>query len=153
MSILQASTSSSILDLPKPRVGVGIIIIKDNKILLGKRKGSHGSGYYAPPGGHLEFKETVEDCAIRELAEETDLKSLSMKLGPWTQDIIDGEKHYITLFTIITKFEGNPQLLEPEKCEGWDWYSWDNLPSPLFLPLNSLIENLGIEKLKEITIE
>ncbi len=82
------------IDSFKPRVGVGILVIKEGKILLGQRKGAHGSGCYSPPGGHLEFKETVEQCAIRELIEETGLKPLSLQLGPWTQDVIDEHKHY-----------------------------------------------------------
>lgn len=139
------------IDLPKPKVGVGIIVVKDGKILLGKRKNAHGSGYYSPPGGNLEFKETVENCTKRELDEETGLTPLSIQLGPWTQNVIDEQKHYISLFTIVTEFEGEPQLLEPNKCEGWDWYSWDELPNPLFQSLTSLIKSIGIEKLKEMT--
>lgn len=138
-------------NIPKPRVGVGILVIKKGKILLGKRKGAHGSGFYSPPGGNLEFKETVEECTIRELNEETGLTPLSIQLGPWTQDVIDDQKHYISLFAIITEFEGEPQLVEPHKCEGWNWYSWDELPMPIFLPLASLIKSQGIEKLKEMT--
>jgi 8-oxo-dGTP diphosphatase len=46
-----------------PRVGVGVIIIKNNKVLLLKRKASHGIGTWAFVGGHLEFNETLEECA------------------------------------------------------------------------------------------
>lgn len=134
-----------------PRVGVGVIVVKDKKILLGKRKGAHGSGCYAPPGGNLEFQESVESCAIRELEEETGLKPLSLKLGPWTQNVIDEQKHYITLFVIVNDFEGDPHLLEAHKCEGWEWYRWDELPMPLFHPIISLIESIGLEELKILT--
>lgn len=137
----------------RPRVGVGVFVIKDGKTLLGKRKGTHGSGYFAPAGGHLEFGETVEECAIRELEEETGLKTTSVKLGPWTQDLIDGSKHYITLFAIVSEFEGEPQLLEPDKCEGWEWYSWDELPSPLFPSVVTLIDAIGIEGLKTLALD
>ena len=50
----------------KPKVGVGVMILKDGEILLGKRKGSHGEGEYAFPGGHLEYMESFSDCAKRE---------------------------------------------------------------------------------------
>lgn len=142
---------SASVDKPKSRVGVGVIVAKEGKILLGKRKGFHGRGCYSPPGGNLEFTETVETGATRELNEETGLIPLSIRLGPWTQDVIDEQKHYISLFAIITEFEGEPRLLEPHKCEGWDWYFWDELPMPLFLPLAFLVKSLGIEKLKEMT--
>ena len=54
----------------KPRVGIGIMVFKEGKILLGKRKNSHGSGEYAFPGGHLEYMESYKECALREIAEE-----------------------------------------------------------------------------------
>ena len=53
------------MDENKPKVGMGIMILKDGKILLGKRKNSHGSGEYAFPGGHLEYMESFEGCAKR----------------------------------------------------------------------------------------
>lgn len=138
---------SSIKDKLKPSVGVGTLVIKDGKLLLGKRKGSHGAGEWSFPGGHLEFGESVEECATRELIEETGLKALSMEMGPWVNDIMDENKHYVTLFVIVDKFAGNPQLLEPEKCERWEWFDIRSLPSPLFTPIRSLIKKINIETL------
>ena len=57
-----------------PLVGIGIMILRNNKILMLKRKGSHGSGEWNLPGGHLEFGETISNCVIREVFEETGLK-------------------------------------------------------------------------------
>lgn len=132
---------------PRPRVGVGVAVIKDNRILLGRRKGAHGAGDWSFAGGHLEFGENVEECAKRELAEETGLKALSLHPGPWVNDVIDGDKHYITLFVFVNEFEGELQLLEPDKCEGWIWFECHSLPSPLFSPVASLIKKIGLEKL------
>lgn len=137
-------------DRPKPRVGVGVAVIKNNKILLGRRKGAHGAGDWSFAGGHLEFREDVEQCAKRELMEETGLNALSLSRGPWVTNVIDGNKHYITLFVFVTEFEGELQLLEPDKCEGWKWCDWHALPSPLFPPVATLIQKVGIEKLTGI---
>lgn len=133
----------------RPKVGVGVVVVKDDQVLLGKRRGAHGSGCWQFAGGHLEFGEEVEACAVRELAEETGLKALSLSLGPWVNDIIDG-KHYITLFVYIDQFEGEPQLLEPDKCEGWEWFEWNKLPSPLLPSIVSLIKKIGLEALANL---
>lgn len=123
----------------KPKVGVGVLVFKEDKVLLGKRKGAHGVGDWAPPGGHLEFGESVEDCAKRELSEETGLKAVSVQTGAWSNDVIDENNHYITFFAVVDQFEGEPELLEPHKCEAWQWFSVDALPSPLFLSANSFL--------------
>lgn len=142
---------STISDKPKPRVGVGVVVIKDRKVLLGKRKNAHGAGEWSFAGGHLEFGEDVEECALRELAEETGLKALSIQMGPWVNNIIEENKHYVTLFVFVDQFEGDLQLLEPDKCEGWEWFDRNSLPSPLFTPIRSLLKKINIENLTSIS--
>ncbi len=124
-----------------PRIGVGCIVQQNGKVLLGKRKGSHGVGCWGFPGGHLEFGESVEACAARELKEETGLVPLSLRLGSWVENVMEeGQKHYVTLFVFVDKFTGTPALLEPHKCELWEWHAWNRLPNPLFSPIPSLLE-------------
>lgn len=124
-----------------PRVGVGVIVIKDKKILLGKRKGSHGQHTWNFPGGHLDFNESLEACAKREVWEEAGIKINNLRLGPYTNDIFKKEgKHYITLFIIAEYKSGRVKIKEPEKCEAWGWFAWDNLPKPLFLPIKNLLK-------------
>lgn len=126
-----------------PRIGVGVIVERDGKVLLGQRKGSHGASTWSPPGGHLEFGESVEACARRELLEETGLRVNEYTLGPWVENVMEnGSKHYITVFVKVDKFEGEPQLLERDKCDGWQWFTWDELPSPLFATLTSFIQKV-----------
>ncbi len=124
-----------------PRVGIGVIVLNNqNQILLGRRKNAHGDGDWAPPGGHLEFGETPIQCAKRELLEETGLTLLNAKESNFTNDVfVKDSKHYVTVF-VEGNVEGDPQVLEPDKCSEWKWFDWDNLPSPLFLPLSNLLQ-------------
>ena len=134
-----------------PKVGVGIIVIKDGKVLLGKRKNAHGEGAWCFPGGHLEFKETWEDCARREVAEETDLKIKNINLGTVTNDIFEKEdKHYITLIMVSDYDSGEVKLMEPEKSERWEWFEWGKLPQPLFVPIQNLQKN-GYNPFKSVS--
>lgn len=125
----------------RPKVGLAVIIIRDNKVLLGRRKNAHGAGSWCFPGGHLEFNEEFSECAQREVREETGLRLTNIKPAAFTNDIFTQEgKHYITLFFTAECDSGEPQLLEPDKCEGWAWFPWDNLPQPLFLPIQNLLK-------------
>lgn len=75
------------------RVGVGCFVINPklypNRILLGTRIGSHGAGKLALPGGHLEMNESWEDCATREVQEETNLNIKNVRLFNVTARLID----------------------------------------------------------------
>lgn len=126
-----------------PQVGIGVLIFRQRQLLLGRRKGSHGSGCWSAPGGHLEFGESPQECARREVLEETGLKLGDIVRGPWVNDVfVEEQKHYVTLFCIahLGSTASEPENLEPEKCEGWQWFDWLDLPEPLFLPLKNLIE-------------
>jgi 8-oxo-dGTP diphosphatase len=121
-----------------PRVGVGVIVLREGRVLLGQRVGSHGAGSWALPGGHLEYGETIEACAAREVFEETGLVLTDMQRGPYTSDVFTLEgRHYVTLF-VLARCEGEAELREPAKCAGWQWLRWADFPEPLFQPLATL---------------
>jgi len=122
-------------------VGVGAIVGRDGKVLLLKRKNAHGHGSWGFPGGHLEFGETPEEAARREVLEETGLQVDGIKPVGFTNDFFRKEdKHYITLYLLCKKARGDPKLMEPEKCERLGWFEWNNLPNPLFLPVRNFIK-------------
>lgn len=148
MSTSKAGFHASPAKTQRPKVGVGVAVIKGASVLLGKRKGPHGAGDWAFPGGHLEFSETPHACASRELLEETGLNALRILPGPWTNNVFADGQHYVTLFMVVTEFTGTPAVLEPHKCENWEWFAWDNLPQPLFAPVQTLVNSVGIEQLK-----
>ncbi len=124
-----------------PRVGIGVILCDGTRVLLGRRCGSHGSETWCFPGGHLEFGETPAECAKRELLEETGLTATNFVTGPCTNDIFKDEgKHYVTWFVVATHTGGLAEVREPDKCREWRWFDWDNLPTPLFLPIKNLLK-------------
>lgn len=130
-----------------PRVGVSVLVIKEGQILLGERINAHGSGSWCPPGGHLEFGESPIECAKRELKEETGLTAHHVIEGSWTNDYFEREgKHYITVHMIVKEFEGVAEVQEPEKCLSWQWFDWEELPSPLFLSLVNLTKKHSLSE-------
>ena len=119
------------------RVGVGVIL-KNSRggILTGKRKNTHGP-YYSIPGGHLEEGESFEECALREVFEETGLiiPADDISVIGITNDLItfkESGRHYVSVILFSDKFSGDPELKEPDKCEGWIWTDPYKLPEPHF---------------------
>jgi 8-oxo-dGTP diphosphatase len=125
------------------RVGVGVLVVNSSgQILLGKRKSKLGENTFSLPGGHLEFGEKIEDCARRELKEETDLDGSSFEVVSVSNDIAY-DKHYITIGVVVKDFQGKIKVMEKDKCEEWNWYDMESLPEPLFVPSARFIENFS----------
>lgn len=129
----------------RPRVGMGILVMRGDRVLLGRRRGSHGAGYFAAPGGHIELWESFEQTARREVREETGLEIENLRLlsvGNYRFARPDGERHYIDIDFTCEAPTGEPQLCEPDKCDGWAWYALDALPTPLFVVTARMIDAL-----------
>ena len=95
-----------------PRIGVAVIVVKSDRVLLGKRKGAHGAGTWAFPGGHLAFGESFEACAHREVMEETGLSICDLKMGPYTNDF------FVNLLDINTVWKATSE--DKVVFEGYD---------------------------------
>ncbi|SPZ44287.1 Phosphatase nudJ [Plesiomonas shigelloides] len=118
----------------RPYVGVGVILQRaDGKILVGKRSSKHAP-YWSIPGGHLEAGESFAECAIREVAEETGLVISNPQVIALTNNLETFQqegKHTVSV-CLLAHTEGEPQNLEPHKCEGWRWVEPTALPEPHF---------------------
>jgi 8-oxo-dGTP diphosphatase len=125
----------------RPHIGVGVMVWNGDRLLLGKRISSHGGNLWQFPGGHLEFGETVEHCARREVMEEAGISIRDIRPGGYTNDVfIEADKHYVTLFVIAEYDSGEPKVMEPDKCDQWQWFRWNDLPQPLFLPIRNFLK-------------
>ena len=122
-------------------VGVGIVINREDKILLLKRKNVHGDGTWSTPGGSLEFGETPEQCALREVKEEVGLEIADVKFKAMTNDFFEQEgKHYISIW-MEGKYIGGEAIINADyEMSDVGWFAWTDLPRPLFLSLQNLLE-------------
>ena len=119
--------------------GVGVLVVRDGKVLLGRRNSPHGQGTWSPPGGKTEPGETDEEAARRELVEETGLVAAVPRVVAETRDIFPSGDCWLTRWVVMDWVSGEPEVLEPDEQDSWGWYSWDRLPGPLFLPMASLV--------------
>ena len=123
----------------RPLVGIGVIVEKDGKILIGKRLSSHGAGTYMIPGGHLEFGETFEEGAARETFEGAGIIIKNLTLICVRNDI-EYEKHYVVI-GMHAEWESGGLRDEIGISEEWKWMDPHQLPEPLFPPSKRNIES------------
>ena len=128
------------------RVGIGIMVLKDNKVLLGhrlgKRKDTGGiqePDCWALPGGKQEMFETMFEGAVREVKEETNLDISNLELINATDDI-GKDRHFVTLQILAKESDGELKVMEPDKEDEWRWFNLDNLPDNLYSPSKKFID-------------
>lgn len=126
----------------RPKVGIGVWIEHEGKFLLFQRKSDLGKGTWTIPGGSLEFGETLEECAKREIMEECGISLKNVKQLTATNDVFeDLGKHYVSIHMHGTCDKPDFEVKEPEKHENFKWMIWDELPENLFLPVKSFVKN------------
>ena len=126
--------------------GVGVLILRAGKVLLGKRhedpekarSALNGAGTWTMPGGKLRFGETFEQAAARELEEETGLKPTHLHVITVQNDMTE-TAHFITV-GVLAEVSGEPAVMEPETITCWEWHSLDDLPTPIFFPSQRILE-------------
>ncbi|MCK5001979.1 MAG: NUDIX domain-containing protein [Gammaproteobacteria bacterium] len=125
----------------RPFIGVAVLLWKGDCLLLGQRIGSHGEHDWQFPGGHLEAGESALECASREVLEETGLELDSARHAGFSNEMFAaGERDYVTLFVTAAHLAGEPCVMEPDKCLSWQWFPYNLLPSPLFLPITNFLK-------------
>ena len=140
-------SSESTHGLKPPTVGVVLVVIRDNKLLIGTRREEHGCGALSVPGGHLEFGETIEECALRELKEETGMtaKREDVSVITLSNQPVTGA-HYVNIGVLIKNPIGDPQEAAPEEHGDWRWVGLDelsklNLYSMILPTIQKYLEN------------
>ncbi|MBI4120747.1 MAG: NUDIX domain-containing protein [Parcubacteria group bacterium] len=129
-----------------PKVGVGVLVFKDKKILMGKRKNVHGAGEWSLPGGHLEYMESIIECARREVLEETGIEIENVRFLHVLNLKDYAPHHYIDIAFTADWKSGEPQVMEPDRCEGWEWHDPEHVPEPVYKAFHTHLEALGTGK-------
>jgi 8-oxo-dGTP diphosphatase len=140
----------------KPRVGFGVMILKEGKVLLGKRHDDpekadselHGENTWTMPGGKLEFGKNFLEGCTREVAEETSLeiKKDKLELISLTDDILP-DVHFVTAGFLCENFSGEPKVMEPDEITEWKWYPLDKLPDKVFPPSQKVLDHYNEGKI------
>ncbi len=132
------------------KVGVGIIILKEGRVLLGKRHDNpdkadselHGEGTWTMPGGKMEFGEDFEEAATREVFEETGIRieKEDLELVSIGNDKVP-DAHFVTIGFLCKNYKGEPMVMEPDEITEWRWFEINNLPEKMFFPSVGMLDN------------
>ncbi len=131
-----------------PGVGVAVMVVREGKVLLGKRhedpvkadSALHGEGTWTLPGGKLDFHEKPAEGVIRECSEETGILIKDPELISVGNEMVH-DNHFVTLGFIAKEFEGEPKAMEPDEITEWRWFPLTELPKPMFPPAEKIIKN------------
>jgi 8-oxo-dGTP diphosphatase len=115
-----------------PLVGVGSIIIEDDRVLLVKRAHPPIQGQWSIPGGVLEIGELVREAAVREAREETGLiVEPGDLLGVYDRILHNHEKrvqyHYVLIDFLCRRVGG--ELLAASDAAEVRWFTREELPA------------------------
>jgi len=119
------------------QIGVGVVAFNKKKQILLLRHVFHPTAPWSIPGGWLNRNESPDDCALRELREETGITTAV--LGPVIHLSREGPPPQIVI-AYLAQIDQNPIELSSEIIE-WDWFLPDEMPGPM-LPF----VKLSIEK-------
>jgi len=135
-------------DDKKIGVGFGVMLLRNGKILLGKRHDDpakaksllNGAGKWTMPGGKLKFGESFEEGAKREVLEETGISIAKVSVLCVNNDVVE-TAHFVTLGLHAEEFAGDAKVMEPNEITEWRWFDLSALPSPLYFPTEKVLEN------------
>ncbi|RLF67488.1 MAG: ADP-ribose pyrophosphatase [Thermoplasmata archaeon] len=115
----------------RPMIAVDGVLIRDRKILLVRRGKDPFKGYYALPGGFVEYGETVENAVVREVLEETGIKTrVKELLGVYSDPNRDPRGHVISIAFLLEYVEGEPR--GGDDAEKAQWFDLEDLPNLAF---------------------
>jgi len=126
----------------QPRVGVGVLIVDEHgRVLLTLRKFPPEAGCWSIVGGKVDFLEAIEDCAIREAAEEVGLKIAIDRLLCITDHLLPDEgQHWVSPAYLGRILGGEVRNCEPEKTQEVGWFASGELPRNLTMTARNAIE-------------
>jgi 8-oxo-dGTP diphosphatase len=114
-----------------PKLTADGVILRKNTILLIKRKNDPFKGKWALPGGYVEYGEKVEDTVVREVFEETGLKTkIHNLIGIYSDPDRDPRGHTITVAYLLNIISG--ELRSNDDAIDVKFFSLKNLPKLSF---------------------
>ncbi|HVA97119.1 MAG TPA: NUDIX domain-containing protein [Candidatus Acidoferrales bacterium] len=127
--------------MSRPEISIDILVLRDNKILLGlltDKWSDKGKKSYGVPGRDIRFGEKIGETVRRNIKEEFNCNVVSYNIICVNANYALGN-HYIGI-GVVAQIDGEPKNLFPEDWEKWEWFDKNDLPENLFPATRNLIE-------------
>jgi ADP-ribose pyrophosphatase YjhB (NUDIX family) len=125
-----------------PKVSIDILVIKDNKILLGLLSKDwlyNGKQVYGLPGREIKFRESIGDAVKRNIEEEINCKVVKYTVFSVNANYAF-DNHYIGI-GVIVEISGEVKLLKPKDWDSWEWFDKSDIPKNLFPAAENIIRS------------
>jgi ADP-ribose pyrophosphatase YjhB (NUDIX family) len=120
---------------------VYLILVKEGKILLLRRYNTGWQdGNYTLLAGHVDGNESIAETMSREALEEAgiDIKPADLNVVHTMHQI--GDREYIDFYLVARQWQGNPKIMEPDKCDDMQWFKQDQLPASILPTLKQALQ-------------
>lgn len=119
-----------------------ILLDEENRVLLIKRGHDPEAEKWALPGGYLEWDETVEEAAVREIYEETGLRVGEVVLASVRSDLSAGDKRQnVDLMFISREYQGEVKV-DGVEIKDAGWFNIEQLPKDIAFGHDKIIKEV-----------
>jgi len=141
---MKSEANNEVKNEKQVRVGIGIAILdEEGRILLLRRNKAAGKDWeWQFPGGGVEFGESLQECAIREAKEETNLDIKNPEIFIALDSEITEKSHWVGIGLKTTEFTGTPKVTEPHNFTEIRFFEFNNLPDNIYIPSFKMIKRL-----------
>lgn len=140
------------MDEKKVHAGVGVVLTKDGKVLMGHRKEKtidsetlQEADTWTIPMVKLEYGEEFEQAAARALLQEIGIVARKLRVFCVNNDHLNNA-HFVTVGIVCEDWAGNIENKNPGKIIRWEWFDIEEPPFPVFMPSAKILLNLRKNK-------
>jgi 8-oxo-dGTP diphosphatase len=123
---------------------VYLLLERNGRLLLLRRFNTGWmDGKYTLPAGHVDGNETITDCMSRETLEET-----GIIINPENLKVVhimhnnDGIREYFDFYLTASKWQGSPEIQEPDKADDLCWFPKNKLPENILQNVKFALSNI-----------
>jgi len=107
----------------RPILAASIAVFKEGRVLVARRARAPLAGLYSLPGGVVEIGETLQEAALRELAEEVGVSARILGFNDYVESVVRDERgvrsHYVIASFVARWASGEARISAEADAVAW----------------------------------